>query len=106
MAPLAALRDALMLFLIEIGVCLMVILQKTPINTISLICFHLNHRENGKYNSSAEDHHKSSKTRRWSYLELELIILSRDPVPLIYCKYIGTIMYIEIQSGDGLASLA
>jgi hypothetical protein len=65
-------------------------------NFSNTVFFHLNRAENGKYNNSSENHLKSSKTSRISYLDLKPIIFveqfeyylvikgQRRPEPLCY----------------------
>jgi hypothetical protein len=52
-----------------------VILTKSLIIIISLICFQPNRMENGNKDSSSKVHLKSSKTIRGSYLGLEVSVL-------------------------------
>jgi|688.fasta_scaffold136691_3 hypothetical protein len=52
-----------------------VIFQQIPVHRISpIICFHLNHLESGKDDSSAEAHLQSSKTSIGFYFDPELYI--------------------------------
>jgi hypothetical protein len=43
-------------------------------NFSNAVCFHLNRAKNDKYNNSSENHLKSFKTSRSSYLDLKPII--------------------------------